>query len=160
MFSSHVDTSMTTLHEKSLKVTEKTPNLEDPYIELYNFVWPHLYAIAKIFQLSKTFQQTWKSENSQKYPKNEFLICTWLSIKETRICTRVAIYNSHIHLKYMNFLHCNPCVILVYATIVSATRVRLLKMSKKYEFWILGSLGSYATNSFNCNYFVFAPISS
>ena len=66
-------------------------------------------------------------------------MCMRLSLKETRIRTRVAIYNSHVHLKYATFLHCNPCVLLVYATIVSATRVRLLKMSKNtsFEIWVV-----------------------
>ena len=60
----------------------------------------------------------------------------------------------------MNFFFETRVYLLLYATIVSATPVRLLKMSKKYEFWILGSLGSYPTDSFSCNYFVFAPNSS
>ena len=55
-----------------MKVTENRPNLEDPYIEFCNSVWPHLYTIEKILQLAKTFRKTPKFENAQKYPKNEF----------------------------------------------------------------------------------------
>ena len=81
-------------------------------------------------------------------------------LKETHVCMRVAIYNSRMHLKYMTFYIETRVYLLVYATIVSATQVHLLKMSKNYMFWNSGSLGSYATNSFNCNYFVFNPNTS
>ena len=57
---------------KSLNVIEKTPNLEDLYLEFCHSVWPHLCTVGKVFQLAKTFQKTPKSENAQKYPKNEF----------------------------------------------------------------------------------------
>ena len=87
MISSHVDTSW-----KSLKFTKKTPKLEDPYIEFYNSVWPHLYTIGKVFQLAKTFQKTPKSENAQKYPKNEFFfMCTWVSLR-TPMYVRDCLY--------------------------------------------------------------------
>ena len=157
---SHVDTSMTTLHEKSLKVIEKTPNLEDLYLEFCNFVWPHLYTIGKVFMLAKTFQKTPKSENVQKYPKKEYFDVYASFLKETHIRTWLDIYNTHVHLKYVTFYIATCVYLLVYVTIVSATRKRLLKMSKKYVFWNSGSLGSYATNSFSCNYFVFDPNSS
>ena len=137
--------------DTSWKVTEKKPNLEYPYLDFCNSIWPHIYAIRNIFQLSKNFHRTPKYENAQKYPKNEFLMCTQLSLKETRVRTRVAIYNSRVRLKYVTFLHFNPRLLLVYATVVSTTHIHLLKMSKKYEFWNLGSLGSYATDSFSCN---------
>ena len=81
-------------------------------------------------------------------------------LKETRICTRLAIYNTHVCLKYVTFYIVTHVYLLVYATVVSATRVHLLKMSKKYVFLNSGSLGSYATDSFSCNYFVFDPNSS
>ena len=55
-----------------MKVIEKIANLEDPYIEFYNSIWSHLYTVGKVFMLAKTFQKTPKSENAQKYPKNEF----------------------------------------------------------------------------------------
>ena len=67
MIPSHVDTSMTTLHEKSLNVTKKTPKLEDPYLQLCNSIWPHLYTIGMISLLAKTFKKTPKYENAQKY---------------------------------------------------------------------------------------------
>ena len=98
MISSHVDTSW-----KSLKVTKKTPNLEDPYLEFCNTAWPHLYTVGNLFQLAKTFQKTPKSENAQKYPKNEFFDVYAGFLKETRVRMRVAIYNSHVHPKYANF---------------------------------------------------------
>ena len=160
MFSSHVDTSMTTLHEKSLKVIEKTTNLEDPYLEFYNSVWPQFYTIGKVFLLAKTFSMTLKSKNAYKYPKYEFFYVYASFLKETHVHMRVAIYNSHVCLKYMTFYIATHVYLLMYATVVSATSVRLLKMSKKYVFWNSGSLGSYATDSFNCNYFVFEPNSS
>ena len=37
-------------------------------------------------------------------------------------------------LMYVNLCIGNPCVFLMYVTDVSATRVHLLKMSKKHEF--------------------------
>ena len=80
-------------------------------------------------------------------------------LKATRVCTRVAIYNSRVCLKYVTFYIETHVYLLMYVIVVSATRVRLLKMSKKYEFLKFGSLGSYATHSFSCNYFVFDPIS-
>ena len=55
-------------------------------------------------------------------------MCTRLSLKETRVRTRVAIYNSRVRLKYVTFMHCNPHVLFMYVTVVSATCVRLLKM--------------------------------
>ena len=58
-----------------MKVTEKTPNLEDPYLELCNSIWPHLYTIGKVSELAKTFLKTPKSENFYKYPKNEIFWC-------------------------------------------------------------------------------------
>ena len=73
---------------------------------------------------------------------------------------QISLYNTHVHLKYMNFYIATHLYLLMYATVVSATHVRLLKMSKKYIFWNSGSLGSYATDSFSCNYFVFDPNSS
>ena len=73
----HDDTSW-----KSLKVTEKKDNLEDPYLEFCNLVWTHIYLVGKIFLLAKNFQKTPKSENVQKYPKNEFILCTRLSLRK------------------------------------------------------------------------------
>ena len=46
----HDDTS-----RKSLKVTEKKPKLEEPYVEFYNYVLPNLYTVGKVVQLAKTF---------------------------------------------------------------------------------------------------------
>ena len=113
----HDDTSW-----KSLK---KKPNLEDPYLEFCHFVWPHIYTVGKIFLLAKTFQKTPKTENAQKYPKSEFLMCTQISLKETHVRTWVAIYNSRVCLKY--------------ATFYIATYVCLLKMSKNmyFEIWVV-----------------------
>ena len=47
---------MSTLPWRHFKrVTEKIPNLEDPYLEFCNSIWPHLYIIGKISVLAKTF---------------------------------------------------------------------------------------------------------
>ena len=77
MISSHVDTSW-----KSLKVIEKTPNLEDLYIEFCNSVWPHLYTVGNWFQLAKTFQKTPRSKNAKKYCKNDFFMSIRLSLRK------------------------------------------------------------------------------
>ena len=97
--------------------------------------------------LAKTLQKTQKSKNAQKYPKNEFFVCIRLSLEETRVRTRlalyntrvrtrVAIYNIRVHLMYTTLCIGNPHVFLVYATLVSATRICLLKMSKNMSFEI------------------------
>ena len=75
-------------------------------------------------------------------------------LKETHVRTRVSIYNSRVCLKYVTFCIETHVYLIVYVTVVSVTHVRLLKMSKNTY---LGSLGSYANDSFNCNYFVFDP---
>ena len=64
--------------------------------------------------------------------KVSFFVCTRLSLRKTRVRTRVAIYNSHVHLKYVTFGLETHVYLLVYVTVVSTTRVCLLKMSKKY----------------------------
>ena len=73
----------------SWKVTEKTPNLEDPYIEFCNSIWPHLYTVGNIFLLAKHFQKTPKSENAQKCPKMSFL-----SIRE--LLSMIATYDTRV----------------------------------------------------------------
>ena len=127
----HDDTSW-----KSLKVTEKTPILEDTYLEFCTSIWPHIYTVGKVSVLAKIFWNIVKSENSQKYPKNEFVYVYVSFIKETCIRMRVAIYNSHVCLKYATFWIAAHVYLLVYATVVSATHVRLLKMSKNTYFEI------------------------
>ena len=119
-----------------MKVTEKTPKLEDPYLEFCNSIWPHLYTVRKVFLLAKTFHKTPKFENAHKYPKNEFFDVYTSFLKETHVHTRVAIYNSHVHLKYANFYIETHVYLLVYVTVFSTTRVRLLKMSKNMYFEI------------------------
>ena len=57
-------------------------------------------------------------------------------LKETHVRMRVAIYNSRVLLKYVTFCIATHVYLLVYATVVSATRVRLLKMSKNTYFEI------------------------
>ena len=69
MIPSHVDTSW-----KSLKFTEKTPNLEEPYPELYNSVWPIICTVGKVFKLETILQKTPKLINFQKHPKNEQIL--------------------------------------------------------------------------------------
>ena len=117
----HDDTSW-----KSLNITEKTPNLEEPYLEFFNFVWPHLYTVGNIFQLDKTFQKTPKSQNAQKYPKNEFLTCMQLSLRKP----------TYVH----EFLY----IIVTYAlnTQLSALKTTytssctwLLSLQPAYAFW-------------------------
>ena len=150
MIPSHVNIFMTTLHEIHWKSLKR------------HLSWrTHILSFGKVFPFAKTFQKTPKSENAQKYPKKmSFFVCTRLSLRQTRIRTRVAIYNSCVRLKYATFCIATRVYLLVYATVVSATHVRLLKMSKNYLFWNSGSLGTYATDSFSCNYFVFDPNSS
>ena len=143
-----------------MKVTEKTPNLEDPYIEFSNSIWTCLYMFGKVFLLANHFQKTTKSKNAQKYPKNEFFDVYVSFLKETCVRMRISLYNSHVRLKYATFCIATHIYLLVYVTVVSAIGVRLPKMQKKYVFWNPGSLGSYATDSFSCNYFVFNPNSS
>ena len=90
----HDDTSW-----KSLKFTEKTPNLEDPYIAFCKSVWPHIYTVGKVFLLVKTFQKTPKYENSQKYLKNAFFLYSWLSLCATReSLATLVFYNSWMHI--------------------------------------------------------------
>ena len=55
-------------------------------------------------------------------------------LKETHVRTRVAIYNSRVRLKYATFCIATRVYLLMYMTVVSTTRVCLLKMSKKYVF--------------------------
>ena len=82
---SHVSVACRHFHDdtsrKSLKVTKKTPDLDDPYLELCNSVWPHLCTVRNTSMLAKTFQKTPKSEISQKYPKNDlFSMCHWIFV--------------------------------------------------------------------------------
>ena len=114
-----------------MKVIEKTPKLEDWYLELCNSVWPQLYTVGNIFLFAKTFQKTPKSEHAQKYPKNEFFDVYASFLKETHVHTRLAIYNTRVHLKYVTFCIDTRVYLLTYETVVSATRVCLLKMSNK-----------------------------
>ena len=111
-----------------MKVTEKTPNLEESYLELCNSVWPHICTVGKVFVSTKTFQKTPKSKNAQKYPKNEFFDVYVSFLKETRVRMRLSLYNSHVRLKYATFCIATHIYLLVYAIVDSATRVRLLKM--------------------------------
>ena len=55
-------------------------------------------------------------------------------LKETHAHTRVDIYNSFVHLIYMILYTATHVYLLVYVTVVFATCVCLLKMSKKYIF--------------------------
>ena len=87
--------------------------------------------------LPKNFQKTPKTENAQKYPKNEFFDVYTSFLKETHVRTRVAIYNNPVCLKYMTLCIATHVYLLVYVTVVSATHVRLLKMSKNMYFKIL-----------------------
>ena len=72
-------------------------------------------------------------------PKNTLKMRFLCVCEETRVRMQVAIYNSHVHLKYMNFYIATHVYLLVYAIVVSTTRVRLLKMSKNmnFEFWVV-----------------------
>ena len=84
--------------------------------------------------LAKAIWKTPKSENAQKYPKNELFDVYMSFLNETHVRTRVAIYNSHVHIKYVTLCIATLVYLLVYATVVSTTRLRLLKMSKQYVF--------------------------
>ena len=76
--------------DTSWKVTKshwKTPNLEDPYLEFCNSIWPHFYTIGKIFLLAKTCYKTPRSENAQNTLKMSFLMCMRVSLrKPTYLC--------------------------------------------------------------------------
>ena len=168
MISSHVDTSMMTLHEKSLKkhLTWRTHILS--FVASFELIYMPLEIYFSWLKLSRRHQ-------SLKMPKNtlkmSFFVYTQLSLKENRVHTRlalyntcirtwVAIYNSHVRLIYMTL-----CI----GNLRMPPRVRECcfwnprtppENVKKQFFWISGSLGSYATDSFSCNYFVFTPNSS
>ena len=49
-------------------------------------------------------------------------------LKETRVRTRLAIYNTRVRIKYVTFYIATRVYLLVYMTVVSGTRVRLLKL--------------------------------
>ena len=66
--------------------------------------------------------------------KMSFFVCTRVALYNTRVRTQIDIYNSRVHIIYVTLCISNPRVFLVYATVVSATHVRLLKMSKKRVF--------------------------
>ena len=109
----HDDTSW-----KSLKVIEKTPNLEDPYLEFCNSVWPHLYTVRKVFQLAKTSQKTPKSENAKKYPQNYFLMCTWLSLRKPvyirELLYIIVVYTLNTWLSTLQPAYTSSCMWLLF----------------------------------------------
>ena len=147
-----------------MKVTEKTPNLEDIYLEFCNSIWPHLYTVGNTFMLAKHFQKTPKFENAQKFPKNEF----FLSIRDFPLrkpaYVRNLLYIIPTYIRELlytwKFLYWKPACIPRVRDCCFCNPRTPLKNVKKYKFWISSSLGSYATNSFSCNYFVFTPNSS
>ena len=57
-------------------------------------------------------------------------------LKETHVCTRLAIYNTHVCLKYVTFCIATYVYLLMYVTVVSVTHIHLLKMSKNTYFEI------------------------
>ena len=134
-----------------MKVTEKAPILEDPYLEFCNSVWPLLYTVGKVFESEKPSQKTPKYENSQKYPKNENL---W------PICDFSFMVPTNFTFVFVNVVTVTCEYRLEFTTVVTATCKYVLYMPKMDVFQILASLGGYATDSFSCNYFVFDPISS
>ena len=60
-------------------------------------------------------------------------------LKENRVCYTLAIYNTHVCLKYVTFCIETHVYLLLYTTVVSAIRVHLLKMSKNtyFEIWVV-----------------------
>ena len=75
-------------------------------------------------------------------------------LKETRVRTRVAIYNSRIHLKYVTFFIETHVYLLMYVTVVFATHVHLLKMSKNMYFeimvvWVVMQLNPSVVTTFS-----------
>ena len=88
-------------------------------------------------------------------------------LKETRVLYATCLYNTRVYLENATIFIATH---VSYTSICIATRVYLLHtrlMSlqpvyscEKYVFLSLGSLVSYATDSFSCNQFVFDPISS
>ena len=127
------------------------------FVTLFDLVSAPFERYFSSLKLSRRHQSLKMARNTLKM---SFFYVYACFLMETRIRTQVAIYNSRVRLKYATFCIATRIYLLVYATVVSATRVHLLKMSKKYIFWNSSSLGSYATDSFSCNYFVFDPNSS
>ena len=80
-------------------------------------------------------------------------------LKETRVCTLLAIYNTCICLKYTTFFS-ETYIFLLHMQLMSLQPAYSSQKCKKYVFQNSGSLGSYAIDSFSCNYFVFNPNSS
>ena len=118
----------------------KTPILEGPYVEFCNSVWPLLYTIGKVSKSDKNFQKTPKSENSQKYPKNDIFYVYASFLKETRVFhllyASCSTWYSRIP-SICDYFHCNPQIIcdycycnlhmsLEYATVIFETRVFFL----------------------------------
>ena len=135
MFLSHVDTSMMTLHEKSLKkhLTWRTRILS--FVTPFDLIFVPLEIYFSYLKLSSRHQ-------SLKMPKNTLkmsffcLYVTCLKANPRMIRDLLSIIPAYVRelLIYTTFYTNNPRVFLVYATIVSTTHVRLLKMSKKYVF--------------------------
>ena len=55
-------------------------------------------------------------------------------LKETHVCTRLSLYNTHARFKYVTLWIETHVYLIVYMTVISTTRICLLKMSKKYGF--------------------------
>ena len=144
MIPSHVDTSITTLHEKSLK---KTPNLEDLYLKFCNSIWPHLYTIGNIFLLAKTSRR----HQSLKIPRNtlkmSFFVYTRLALKETRVWHATCqLYNLRVIL-YATLYTRNPRILFMYVTVVFNNLCMPLKNVKNMPFefrvvWVVMQLTS------------------
>ena len=68
-----------------MKFTEKTPNLEDPYLEFCNIVLSHLSTIGKVSESDKTFQKP----QSLKIPKSTLKMSLFylyvIFLKETHV---------------------------------------------------------------------------
>ena len=139
-----------------IKVTEKTPNLEDPYVEFCNSIWPLICIFGKVLLLAKTFWKTQNSENSQKYPKNDIFYAHVSFLKETRMLYMTCLYNTCVYPE-----NANICIEThVYLLHMQLMSLQPMCSCQKYIFWNSSSLVGYAIDSFSCNYFVFDPISS
>ena len=124
---------MSALHESHWKSLKKNPTWRT-YIEFCNFVWPHLYTVGNIFLLTKTFQKTPKSENAQKYPKNEFFCLYTTCLKANPWMIRELLSFVPADIKICSYTWLSVLATHVYFSYTQlssyATRGCLLKMSK------------------------------
>ena len=86
---------------------------------------------------------------------------TRVTLRKPVCCTQIVMYNTHVFPKYVTIYIATHAYLLAFKWLLSLQPVYASwKCQNKYVFLNSGSLGSYATDSFSCNYFVFEPIYS